>query len=207
MSEVFLVGLSHSREIFFKEYTNSIGCSFPDDVGHIPIHHVFFIYLHTKIMEYLHCLYPMCGSLVIGVSRSFMYLWSFDIKSTSIRRFKAGVEKSFLRICGGAKCVREVLLRSSTRRPLCLAVSPGLPLRRGRMSSEVSDDSDPESADVLFRFFLGRPWSLGAVGDITGSVSTHGTTTVVAVTSPEYCCLVLKPSYIQHFLLHYKQKS
>lgn len=80
------------------------------------------------------------------------------MKSTSIRRFKAGVEKSLL-TCD--KCEREVLLRSRTRRPLGLAVSPGFPFRRGRMSSDVSEDSDSESVG-FFRFFLGRPCSLGA---------------------------------------------
>lgn len=90
--------------------------------------------------------------------RSFMNLWSLDMKSTSIRRFKAGVEKSLL-TCD--KCEREVLLRSRTRRPLGLAVSPGFPFRRGRMSSDASEDSDSESVG-FFRFFLGRPCSLGA---------------------------------------------
>ena len=102
----------------------------------------------------------MCGSLVIGVLRSFMNLLSFDMKSTSIKRFKAGVEKSFF-ICD--KCERELLFRSSTRRPLGLAIRPGLPLSLGLMSSEVSEDSDSESVG-FFRFFLGRPCSLGAVG-------------------------------------------
>lgn len=87
-----------------------------------------------------------------------MNLWSLDMKSTSIRRFKAGVEKSLL-TCD--KCEREVLLRSRTRRPLGLAVSPGFPFRRGRMSSDASEDSDSESVG-FFRFFLGRPCSLGA---------------------------------------------
>lgn len=96
----------------------------------------------------------MCGSLVMGVLRSFMNLFSFDMKSTSIKRFKAGVEKSCL-TCD--KCERELLLlRSSTRRPLGLAVRPGLPLSLGLMSSEVSEDSDSESVG-FFRFFLGRP--------------------------------------------------